>query len=376
MRRLLVECGLFDGDWYVKRYHDVPGRDPLEHYLRFGAAEGRDPGPRFNARLYIQKHPDIGANGLNPLVHLLDHYGVDAGQYPPGIGVVPDRRSCAAPWPAEFEPAVSVIVPCYNHAEFLPQRFETIFGQTYQNFEVIILDDCSPDATRDVIQQYAGRPNVRVVLSNENSGSTFAQWIRGIDLARHDLIWIAEDDDYCELDLLQRLLPSFCDPDVKLAYSQSTAVDDAGSQLFDYATYTDEFSLEKWRADYVVTGTQELNDGLAVKNTIPNASAAVFRKFDLRGLRGSLPEYRLVGDWLFYIHAIRRGKIAFCADPLNYHRRHQATCIVRYGHEPRGYQETAQVHECARAAANLSDATLDAMEFHLERVRQNCQRAA
>ena len=59
-------------------------------------------------------------------------------------------------------PTVSVIVPNYNHGRFLQQRIESILRQTYQDFELILLDDCSTDESRAVLSQYVGDPRVRV----------------------------------------------------------------------------------------------------------------------------------------------------------------------------------------------------------------------
>jgi hypothetical protein len=65
--------GLFDTDWYVTEYPDVAnsGVDPLEHYLRFGAWEGRDPSPTFRSDTYLRDHPELAATHTNPLVHFL-----------------------------------------------------------------------------------------------------------------------------------------------------------------------------------------------------------------------------------------------------------------------------------------------------------------
>jgi glycosyltransferase involved in cell wall biosynthesis len=76
------------------------------------------------------------------------------------------------------KPLVSVIIPNYCHSQFLVQRIESVLNQTYQNFEVIILDDCSPDAgaSKAVIEKYRGNPHVsHIVYNEENSGSTFKQ---------------------------------------------------------------------------------------------------------------------------------------------------------------------------------------------------------
>src|SRR4028118_950123 len=94
-------------------------------------------------------------------------------------------------------PEVSVIVPNFNHAPFLKQRFDSILGQDYENLELIILDDCSVDNNREIIDQYRNHPKVTEVVYNDfNSGSTFRQWKKGLELAKGKWIWIAESDDY------------------------------------------------------------------------------------------------------------------------------------------------------------------------------------
>lgn len=69
--QLLKSSGLFDEEWYLAEYPDVAadGADPVEHYIRFGAAEGRDPSPAFVTNFYLQSNPDVAEDGINPLVH-------------------------------------------------------------------------------------------------------------------------------------------------------------------------------------------------------------------------------------------------------------------------------------------------------------------
>ena len=79
-------------------------------------------------------------------------------------------------------PKVSVIVPNYNHERFLRRRLNSIYGQTYKNIEVILLDDCSSDQSRSLMDQdAAAHPEITRTLYNDvNSGSAFHQWAKGI----------------------------------------------------------------------------------------------------------------------------------------------------------------------------------------------------
>jgi len=104
-------------------------------------------------------------------------------------------------------PKVSVIIPNFNHAAYLKQRIDSVLNQTYQNFELIILDDCSTDNSKEIIEQYRNDTRVsNIVYNTENSGSTFKQWDKGINLSSGDYIWIAESDDWCELNFLQTIM--------------------------------------------------------------------------------------------------------------------------------------------------------------------------
>src|SRR5215831_3648929 len=72
---VIGRSGLFDTDWYLAQNPDVAsaGINPLVHYLRHGAAEGRGPNPLFDTDWYLAQNSDVAAAGINPLVHYLRH---------------------------------------------------------------------------------------------------------------------------------------------------------------------------------------------------------------------------------------------------------------------------------------------------------------
>ena len=73
MRAVIASSDLFDRDWYLRTYADVAraGMDPVKHYIKYGAAEDRDPGPFFSTRGYLAANSDVDAVGVNPLFHYL-----------------------------------------------------------------------------------------------------------------------------------------------------------------------------------------------------------------------------------------------------------------------------------------------------------------
>lgn len=80
-----------------------------------------------------------------------------------------------------YAPLVSVIVPNYNHVKYLRQRLESIYNQTYNKFEVILLDDASTDESVEVLKEYQSKYSEKttLVINDQNSGNTFKQWKKG-----------------------------------------------------------------------------------------------------------------------------------------------------------------------------------------------------
>ena len=220
-------------------------------------------------------------------------------------------------------PLISIILPNYNHGAFLPQRLQSIYAQTYQNIEVIILDDNSQDNSINLLKEYQNHPKTsHFIINKKNSGSPFKQWKKGIKLAKGKYIWIAESDDWANLDFLEKLVTTLEEDDsLALAYTQSKKVNSSGELVDDMLNYTYQFKPNKWQAAYINEGNNEIKDYLIYKNTIPNASAVVFR--NKTGITRFLKtDMKMVGDWWFWVHIIKDRKIAFVPERLNFFRNH------------------------------------------------------
>lgn len=212
-------------------------------------------------------------------------------------------------------PFVSVIIPNYNHARYLDQRIQTVLNQTYQNFEVIILDDCSTDNSLEVIAKYKDNPHVsQVVVNEQNSGSTFKQWDKGIHLANGELIWIAESDDYCELNMLEELVK---------AMQKKKNVVVAGCQ---YIFFNDE---ETWKNKEHKTrfykGSAYVRYRMCRICELRNASGIIFLKEAALKVSKDYLSYKSAGDYRFWCEILQYGKVAKVGKNLSYFRQANAS---------------------------------------------------
>jgi glycosyltransferase involved in cell wall biosynthesis len=249
-------------------------------------------------------------------------------------------------------PKVSVIVPNYNHARFLTRRLDSIMGQTFGDFEVIILDDASTDGSHDVIRLYLADPRVSFHPNEANSGSPFIQWNRGVQLGRGDYVWIAEADDYADREFLATLVPILEEhPHVGLAYCQSRRVDDQVRPLGTFAFWTENLDRQRWKTGFVNQGADECKNYLLWKNTIPNASAALLRKSTYLQAGGAPENMRLCGDWLTWVRMTLISDVAFAPQSLNHFCTHfvsvrETTPVGKFLDEKWNVQRTI-LRQCA-----------------------------
>lgn len=219
-----------------------------------------------------------------------------------------------------MNPLVSVIIPNYNHARYLKQRLDSVFNQTYQNFEVIFLDDCSSDNSLEIVEQYKGNPHLSQIVVNEtNSGSTFKQWDKGFGLAKGDLIWIAESDDFCELNFLKELVTQIENSEnVVLAFCSSQFVSEKGELMT--TNYGWDQDLYVWD-----NGLDFVRERQCKGNSIWNASSALFAKLVIQKVNKAYQNYKMAGDKLFWIEVALCGSIVHINKRLNFYRRHSGS---------------------------------------------------
>jgi glycosyltransferase involved in cell wall biosynthesis len=228
-------------------------------------------------------------------------------------------------------PLISIIIPNYNHAEFLEQRILSVINQTFQDFELILLDDCSTDESSVILDRYKNHPKVSNVLYNtSNSGSTFSQWNKGVDIATSEWINIAESDDYSDSRFLEKLIAlTEHDSQIVLAYCQSNKVDRFGNYHGDWSTQTKNLPALPFDVNFIMEGEKFVDEFLIKTNYIPNASAVIFRKSVYLKAGGANPSIEKCGDWYIWIRVLLLGKVGFVCEALNNFRFHANSVIAK-----------------------------------------------
>jgi glycosyltransferase involved in cell wall biosynthesis len=169
-------------------------------------------------------------------------------------------------------PTVSVCIPAYRSERFIGEAVGSVIGQTFPDWELVIVDDASPDRTQAVIESFAD-DRIRAFRNDENLGAT-ANWNRAVGLARGRFVKILCGDDVLAPDCLREQVAAFDrHPEVALVAGRRDIVDEDGHVLIAGR------GLGRLRG--VVTGAEALRATVRSGTNIFGEPAAVLLRADL-----------------------------------------------------------------------------------------------
>ena len=265
-----------------------------------------------------------------------------------------------------------MVVPNYNYARYIEDRLLTVFEQKYPLFEIIVLEDKSPDDSLSVIERViaeSGR-TVKLIVNDTNSGNTFRQWQKGLEEARGDLLWIAEADDLSSDHFIGELVSVF-DNDTDIGFTDSKMIDSDGNSLGDsYNFYYRDIDSDLFLKSQSMDGEEFVRRAMTVKNSILNVSSVLWRTEALRDAltaeTNAVLKHKLVGDWRLYIKVLlaKNSKISYLAKSLNTHRRH-ADSVTHALDAQKHVNEISEIHELIKDSIKLSTAQQSEMDDYL-----------
>jgi len=254
-----------------------------------------------------------------------------------GIFVAEDFRSFSRPvakalrltiGPPSIElpvPKISVLVPTYNYACYLPEAIDSVLVQDFADYELIIVDDCSQDDSGVVLQRYDGIDSrIRVRMNRSNLGMV-ANWNYCLSLARGEYVqFLFGDDMLAEPQTLAKMAGLLDgDPSAVMAVAARNIIDER-SRILEVRGEVGAGGFHRgWE---LIARCFEMN-----ANVIGEPSVVMFRRES--ALRGFNCEYRQLTDLEMWFHLLENGHAVYTPEPLYLFRRHarQQTEVNRTG---------------------------------------------
>lgn len=211
-------------------------------------------------------------------------------------------------------PVISVIVPVYKAERYLNECIDSILAQTFSNFELILVDDGSPDRSGEICDQYAAKDKRIRVIHKPNGGVSSAR-NAGLDIARGEWITFVDADDMIAPDMLEKLFNKAEQENADIVTCDFKFLYPDGHTKIEHAYYWHDNS-EQSLAEYMLT-TWTVTWGCVINRAIIKANNIFF------DVQLSINE-----DFIFIIRCIlHASKIATIQVPLYFYRQqHESAC--------------------------------------------------
>ncbi len=210
-------------------------------------------------------------------------------------------------------PKVSVLIPTYNYARYLPLAIESVLNQDFTDFELIIQDDCSKDNTAGAVERYLSDRRL-IFETNECNLGLAGNWNRCLSKARGEYIkFVFGDDMLASSECLGKMV-SVLDSDrsVSLVSSSRNVIDSASRFVDVVSEFGECFTADGPEIIFLCL--------LRLANYVGEPSAVMFRKADSG--RGFSPRYSHLIDLEMWFHLLEQGRFCFIDEPLASFRVH------------------------------------------------------
>lgn len=188
---------------------------------------------------------------------------------------------------------VSIIMPAYNAAKFIPAAIESVLSQTYDNFELIIIDDCSKDETFDIATSYLEKDARIVLLQNSKNSGVSVTRNYGISKACGEWIAFLDSDDMWRSDKLEKQITLIKEhPDAKITYTASSFIDYYGNPY-----------------NYIMQAEPEITYHVLLKRNLLSCSSVMVRKDVISRIK--MADDRMHEDYAAWLLILRETPCAY-----------------------------------------------------------------
>lgn len=212
-------------------------------------------------------------------------------------------------------PEISVIVPVYNVEKYLPQCLDSILGSTFEDIEVILVDDCGQDNSRAICEEYAAKDARVRVISNPHNIGLSASRNNGLDKARGKYISFIDSDDFIDVTMYEKLRNIMIRENVDMVGCNAWDYEENRQNVIEYLGVKNDV-----KTSYEKLGNKIYGGSFHVWRFL-------FKKELLQNVRFDIIPFE---DTVFMLKLYPKlGDIYFMAEPLYFYRRHQNTLSVQ-----------------------------------------------
>ena len=210
-------------------------------------------------------------------------------------------------------PKVSVITPAYKAARYIGQAIESVQAQTLTDWEMIIVDDASPDETAEVVQRYLDDPRIKLLQNEQNMGAGYTR-NRALDEAQGEWIAVLDADDWYAPQRLEKLVRFAEEWGVEMAADILIRIKDEGTVLD-----------ARWSSNAPNPKKPRLYTAAEVIKVHPSFQPVVIRRFlDEKQVRYQ-EAIKKSQDYAFQAEILIKGaRFAVLPEPLYYYRIHSS----------------------------------------------------
>ena len=219
------------------------------------------------------------------------------------------------------QPTISVCLPVYNGERYLAGAIESVLNQTFESFELLIVDDCSTDSTWEIIDRYAIQdPRVRPLRNKQNLG-LFANYNHSMASAGGQFIKLFAHDDIFRPTILQSMLAIFEQkPEVALVSTAKEWIDSDGHPISS-SNPNERTTMRPFEVDTQLAAQEAITRTLLKKiNWLGEPCSQMFRKEHVGS--GFDARFKQIGDLELSYRILQHGDFFYMAEPLCYFRRH------------------------------------------------------
>ena len=254
---------------------------------------------------------------------------------------------------ANSTPRVTVFIPAFNVEYFIAEAVDSVLQQTFRDFELLVIDDGSTDATLDILNRYCDDARVRVVSNAQNLGRP-ATRNRGLDLARGELIAFLDGDDLCVPERLERQV-AYLDahPEIHGLGTWMTIIDElghgSGNIFYEEALTSAQIACEML-----------IGCAIAQSSMMVRMRAISLFRYDLT--------FPVAQDYELWVRMIRTCRFANITQPLTHYRVHATQATTARAEEQRALIRTIYGYQVAALGMAYTERDLAQHEclFRLE----------